>query len=386
MNQTGVLGTIAMLAQLLRGPIILVVILLHSTSIGAEAPPGGASGTEPHIVYIDGQPLTLSVNNNHIVLTWIAVQNVGLGPGRTEFCTLPQDRPSEDCIRNIEIKESGGQIAEGQFLTLSIRMPAVQAPLSGYLGLLTYNLTGKRVAATFRQFKVSAPIFPTIVWCPIGVGVVGAILLCLYSTHRLNKSGIPLTTRMGSPTSWDFSKSWASNVTVAGALLSTALLLTTLPETRYINRGGYAILNLLFTLLVAVAPFLFNVFRKAILDKGGQGETQLQYQGYVGFFLLASGVTIWAVLAQMITLVILMNEFSVAPLVSTVFIHAFQGVIGLLALGVMVYSAETLYWTAKSQKVERDGTLEKTAATKGVSITDAAIQNTHVPLSNWAPL
>ena len=190
--------------------------------------------------------------------------------------------------------------------------------------------------------------------------------------------------RMGSP-SWDFSKSWASNVTVAGAILSIALALAALPDqTHYINKGGYAILNLLFTVLVGMAPFCFNVFRKASVDDSAPDGSQLQYQGYIICFVVASGVTIWAVTAQMTTLVILLDELSVAGLASTVLIRTFQGVIGILEVGVMLYAADTMYWTAKSQMIERNKALAKVSAVKGIAI--AELGTVHTPLSNWAPL
>src|SRR4029077_8103746 len=110
--------------------------------------------------------------------------------------------------------------------------------------------TGNLVAANFRPLRVSAPLFPNIALYPVGIGLGSGVLLFLCSVWRLKKAGHSLVARMGSP-SWDFSKSWASNVTIGGAILSVALSLTALPEqTRYINRGGYAVLNLLFALLV----------------------------------------------------------------------------------------------------------------------------------------
>ena len=76
----------------------------------------------------------LSVNNDHVLLASIPVRNAGSGPGHAELCTLLQDKRSRDCIHNVDIAEGAGQIARGQVLVLSIRISAVQAPISGYLG------------------------------------------------------------------------------------------------------------------------------------------------------------------------------------------------------------------------------------------------------------
>jgi hypothetical protein len=189
---------------------------------------------------------------------------------------------------------------------------------------------------------------------------------------------------MGSPT-WDFSRSWASNLTVVGAFLSTTLALSSLPElTRHISKGGYALLNVIFTLIVAIAPFVFNVIRKPILtDVPGADGSTLQYQGYVFAFLIASGITVWAVSGQMITLIILVDEFSgagLAPLLT----RLLEALIGILTLCVMLYAAITIFWTAKSQVIARQDALTKLAAAPGVRTETLEAVETSLP--TWSLL
>ena len=67
--------------------------------------------------------------------------------------------------------------------------------------------------------------------------------------------------KLGSP-AWDFTKSWSSNTALAGAVISTALALSALPElTKYASKSGYSALALLISFAVIIAPFVFIAFR-----------------------------------------------------------------------------------------------------------------------------
>jgi len=345
----------------------------------------GTAQAEPNIIFVDTQPLTVPLTNDGLLLTSVVVQNRGTGLGGVQFCTFLNQ--SSECVHNIQILKGGDQLNSQQVSDMSLRITGIQAPTSGYLGLLTRDANGKQLVITFRQLKVNVPFFPAIAWIPIWIGVVIAILLCLYSSWRLAnaKPPISLVTKMGSP-AWDFSKSWASNITVAGALLSSTLGVSALPElTQHLSKGGYAILSVYFTLLVIVAPLLFNVMRKPVItDTTGSDGSKLQYQGYVASFLTASGITVWAVTGQMLTLLILIDEFSAPGLGSKVLTGFFQAFLVILALGVVLYAAITVFWTAKSQKIAKEDSLASIADLRGVSVT--TIRDLETPLPNWALL
>jgi len=71
-------------------------------------------------------------------------------------------------------------------------------------------------------------------------------------------------TPMGTPT-WDFSQSWAANLTVIGGALTTLLSFTGLPnQGRFMTKTAYLRLGVLFTAMLVLAPPLFNFLRRPI--------------------------------------------------------------------------------------------------------------------------
>jgi hypothetical protein len=129
---------------------------------------------------------------------------------------------------------------------------------------------------------------------------------------------------------WDFSKSWASNVTVFGAVLASVfsaskiVFVSPSDPTKtvspiHLSLGEYQSLTIFFALLVVAAPFLYNGIRRP--KKGG---SEVQYRGFVVFFLIASALTLWAVLGQIWILYLLADEMdittdSLSPLTSGFF-------------------------------------------------------------------
>jgi hypothetical protein len=379
---TSSMSRILFAASILVGFILGVsTYLLGADALGVDQP-------EASVTFLDPQPLSIPVSGDGKLLTAIAVRNVGSSPGRAEFCTLGEK--SSDCVHNVDIVGASGktfQVAPGQVISLSIQISQLQAPMSGYLGLLTYAPSGTLESSSFRQLKVSVPLFPRIAWVPIVTGILIGLLLCLFSARRLEK-GEPQTAlldRIGSP-AWDFSKSWASNVTVVGALFSTALAIVAVPDlTHHINKGGYALLNVLFTLLVVMAPFVFNVLRKPIITAVASPDgSNLQYQGFVVSFLVASGVTMWAVIGELVTLIIMIDEFVAAGLTPSLITRCLQGLIAILAIAVTLYGGITMVWTARSQVIERKNTLKTLATARGVS--EESIGHVQTRLSDWALL
>lgn len=359
--------------------LVFILSACHA-SVATQAARAASGESRPNIVFVDNQPLTLLVRGDDTAVATIPVVNNGSAKGVAAFCVLAG---SPDCTRHVEIEGSTSDIA-GEIVALRIRIPAGRMPLNGYLGLLAFGQDGTQVAASFRPLKVNAALFPTLAWYPIGGGIACAFVLCIFCARLLREEEVSLYAPMGNP-KWDFLKSWASNVTVAGALLSSGLSLAALPDQmHFMHKGGYAALNLLFIILVAVAPFLFNVFRKPMLDR--PTDDGVETHGYVLSFLVASGVTIAATIAQMITLALLIDELRAGGLASIVPVRGFQILLALFAIGIIAYCAETLYWTAKGQVLRRPMTLEKRsfAPAKLVAAPDA--RQPAPGMSNWAPL
>ena len=128
--------------------------------------------------------------------------------------------------------------------------------------------------------------------------------------------------------SWDFSNSWASNFTAAGALLGTVLAAGILSDTRLMSSNSYAGLSLFFGGLVVIAPFIFTATSRK--DPGQTAnEPSVAYDGNAWFFLVSSAVTLWAVIGELWVLMLLSWEFLHGP-VATCCIIFFCVVEGLV--------------------------------------------------------
>jgi hypothetical protein len=356
---------------------MLICIFLYSrnaSSVESDPPQGSLS-------YVDSQPLMLTLTSSGNATAYISVRNSGSNAANAEVCILLQNEAGQDCVGLARVVGTNAEVAPGQVKVLLIQISGVRAPISGSLGLVTRALSGKAVTISFRQLKINPSLLPQIVEYPIGIGLAVGLLVCVYSGLRLKNLKISMLTRMGTPT-WDFSKSWASNITVATAFLSATLVVGGLPEqTRYIGRGGYGVLSVFLTILLGVAPLVFNLIRSPIINENSSNGPQLEFQGYVLTFLFACGITVLANTGQMVTLIILVNEFLPASLLPVTVVRTFQGMIGLLTIGIAWYAAKTIYWTAKCQAIERAHALTKISKAKGVTIDD--LHDVHPPLSSW---
>jgi hypothetical protein len=100
-------------------------------------------------------------------------------------------------------------------------------------------------------------------------------------------------------TEWTFSGSWATNITLVGALLGTVLASVELESTVYLEKNAYLGFNLLFGAITVVAPLLYIVF-----------STGSQPRDNVRSFLAAGALTLGAVIGQVATLVYLEWELA----------------------------------------------------------------------------
>ncbi len=110
---------------------------------------------------------------------------------------------------------------------------------------------------------------------------------------------------------FDFSKSFASNLTVVGAILTAVLGAKVLPSQLatpkpdvVMSQNGYTSLSLLFALLVVVAPFVYVALRAGVV--GPDGLPKGSGRGWA--FLLASWLTVWGAIGQMATVGLVFYE------------------------------------------------------------------------------
>ena len=200
------------------------------------------------------------------------------------------------------------------------------------------------------------------------IGVVALALFQLVRAEKVNV-GTLLAAPMGLPT-WDFSKSWAANLTTLGAIVGAALSLGVLP-TGAPSKPYYIGFHLLCLALLAAAPFLYNACRVGRLGSASGGDP-VAYHGFVGVFLLASLATAWGLLGQLATLWRLLRELARDTTGSPLLNGVFAALVFVLFFAALAYLNRTIYWTVRGQRVQPP-------ATNGLAPSGAALAKWAIP-------
>ena len=102
--------------------------------------------------------------------------------------------------------------------------------------------------------------------------------------------------------------------------------------------------------------------RPSFRPKADEEGKDIQYQGYVWAFLLASGIIIWAVTGELATMGPLLAELHGEKAISAEALAILWGVLVVGLLVVLFYSWNTIYWqierkssvpAAKKRRVEK---------------------------------
>ncbi len=152
-------------------------------------------------------------------------------------------------------------------------------------------------------------------WAGLAIGVSFRLAIIIsvvgmLGSHR--RLGDLPSLRLGPP-NWDFSNSWGSTFTAAGALLGTVLSTGILSNTRLMSSNSYAGCNLFFGGLVVIAPFVFAATRRVDPTEPAPDGSGVAYDGTALFFLISSAVTLWAVIGELWVVMLLSWEFLHGP-------------------------------------------------------------------------
>jgi len=154
------------------------------------------------------------------------------------------------------------------------------------------------------------------------------------------------------PANWDFSKSWASNITVIGALLGTIISAGVLPAQTSLPKATYAGLNLFFGALILVAPFVYTATQKEVRPDNQAAPQEPRYEGRVCWFVVASGLTLGAVLGELATIFLLFNEIQTGGSMPRAAIWFLGGVMVFACLLAGMYGFRSIRATLKDQGVQ----------------------------------
>lgn len=160
--------------------------------------------------------------------------------------------------------------------------------------------------------------------------LVAATIVCMARAVSSQKG---LNARLGKA-DWYFNQSWASNLAAVGSVLgiligaSTYAGLSTLPL-------AAIVLSVLFGTLTVVGPIIYAALQVA------QGDT---LEGTLGGFYLASGLTLWAALGELVAALVFFVDLSskLSPLLIALFF-----VVVVVAIGALLrYAWISTGWVA----------------------------------------
>ena len=219
-------------------------------------------------------------------------------------------------------------------------------------------------------------------WIIFGALAGSALLVAISGIGGGVHSPKDIARQMG-PANFDFTKSFASTITTVGAVLTTLLAaknLITSPKP-HLDQATYAALSLFFGILVVLAPFTYRALSRAKPVTTNQGP-DIQYQGYAGGFLLATWLTVWAVLGQVIVIFFFITDLQGSAGVEALLLALFIAA-GLL-LVVYVWVSVQVVLSIQADRAAHKSKLQFQFAVVNQSVTDAELSN--APLPAWQVL
>jgi hypothetical protein len=336
-------------------PWVVAAMLALAAWAGAAAPVGTAAGDKP--------PASPSPSAGPQRLSFLDTALTALratADGKTEIVHVFIGNAGPDATASIRpvLRTARGRAIEprssmafsikggepAQSVPVVIGLPALEPedfPLSGWLFLES----GGKVVQKAEIKAIAGPrdgrdwllVRRAFAAAAVSVGLATLVLIGRRGLGVLGR-------RMGTP-AWSFTESWSSTLTIGGAVLTSLLGFTTLPEQgHHFDKKSYALLSLLLAAVIALAPGVYNLFRKPI-----QSTSPVKYQGIVLMFLLAGLLTMTASLAQLSLVRFLVLDTARAGLMSTGLAGAFGNLCRALQGALWVYAAVSVVQTVLSQ-------------------------------------
>lgn len=195
------------------------------------------------------------------------------------------------------------------------------------------------------------PVFRDSFW--VALAVVTTAALFIVATRGF---GV-LLHRMGKPT-WSFTDSWSSTITVGGALVTSLVGMTSLPDQGLaLSKATYGVVSTILVALIGLAPGVYNLFRKGVDTQNVPGPPQVQYQGLVIMFLIAATFTLTGALGQLHLFCILLGDLKTAKVLSAPSTMSLGAVSVTLEVTIAVYGLVSLVQTVRAQTTAAPGGL-----------------------------
>jgi hypothetical protein len=255
------------------------------------------------------------------------------------------------------------------------------------------------------QFNVN-----TIILYSFLVGVIGFLIILLVVMLIQNKKGAGDVTEIKSKKIttlfelksilhyrvsglvWDITKNWASTFVAVGGILGTILGSKLMPESPLIiSLQNFQLLNMIFLFLIALGPFLIEALNAlGIEPRDGNGKIIVDINGNVPLllvpYILGSSIVVWAILGELITLAILIQELFHSGVISGGFASVAQiSLVGLGCLGYFYSIEKVIQNTLTAPKITTVNTERISRGSRSVEIKHYSINPEHLNRPSYLP-
>lgn len=281
---------------------VLCAVGLVSLSLG----PSPAGAAAPELEMLGGSLTVHAVEGKDLAPATLPVLNTGgmPVPVHIEFQAASSgSAPYELAPPTV--------VAQGQATNVKLTFTGLRSLRKALTGLVVISGGAKPVA---QPVTVIPAIRPPNDWVTLIVGVSFGIALILIATVAVEVGASAnrgehwkRLLQRAPPPKLSYA-SWASHVTVFGALLTTVLASSTLPEVpEQIDKSSLVRLSLLFGGLIVVAPFIFEAIQSPAANRLAKNKVtpEAEAEGGSGLILVlivSCGLTVAAVVGQIATI------------------------------------------------------------------------------------
>jgi hypothetical protein len=240
---------------------------------------------------------------------------------------------------DVQVTSDVHRVAPHTALTvpLTFASGAEGVSFSGVLVASADGAAADAVALTVDRAKPAAWWLWVVILAPFGAAAI--VVAVGWRRHKQTHGESKLSDALGDAT-WDFQKSWASNLTVVGGILGAIVSSGALPEAKSATFAG---LSLFFAVLALVAPFVYAATRRPV-------GTPPIYEGRVWSYLLSSTFTLWATFGQLATSYVLFRELRTAASLPDFAPWLLLAVTAASAALLVVYATNSITWTLDEQE------------------------------------
>lgn len=277
--------------------------------------------------------------------TMVTVANESDSPIEASFCVVSgsQDGSCESSDLTVSVNEDP-QVPANRTKTMTVTITnkdgSAIEPFSGYLVITSPvpgDVTALGISFDQSQFSLLNQLFTWLGKNRLAeaIMVVSAslalLLVIVHGIFKRPKGGWQPPERINP--SFKFSESWAASLTTVAAALGVVITAGLLPEnTRYISKNTLVGINLIFGLLMVIAPIFYNATRER-----RQVNPPL-YEGWMLAYWVAYGLVLWAILGEVLASLVLIEEMFQQDILPFIVLRVFGLLVLVIGLGAVYYA------------------------------------------------